>query len=275
MLSIRKKTIFSNIWVALIILVFSFPFYIMLMGAFKKNTALTRIPPDISPFSDLVITNFEYVIQKSDIFTWLINSFTIAGGVALITVFIAATAGYALAKIRFKLSSVVFSVVIATMILPKQLLLIPNYLVALNLGLTNSLIGVILTSVAAPFGIFLCRQFMRTIPTELIESAEVDGCSEMGKFLRIMLPLSLPALGALGIFAFFASFNDFLWQLVMISSKDLHTIPIGIAMFAQQASRNVGYQMMAVTLATVPLMILFILFQRFFIRGVTMGSIKG
>ena len=275
MLQVKKKTVFSTLILVFVLLAMAFPFYIMLIGAFKGNMALMRLPPDINPFKDLVITNYRYVAQNSDIMRWLYNSFTIGVSVALITIFIAATAGYALAKIQFRFSGLVFAVIIATMILPKQILLIPNFLVALNLNLTNKIIGVVLTTVSPAFGIFLCRQFMQTIPRELTESAEIDGCSEVGKFLRIIAPLSLPALGALGIFAFFGAFNDFLWQLIMISDKKLHTVPIGIAMFAQQHITNIGRQLMAATISTIPLIILFVACQRFFVRGITLGSVKG
>ena len=275
MLSIRKKTVLSTLLIALFLAVEGFPFYIMFVGAFKPNMALRLLPPDINLFGKLVTANFTYVVQKSEIWLWLFNSFLIGIFVALITVLIAATAGYAFAKLRFPFSGALFAVIIATMILPKQILLIPNYLVALNLRLTDSLWGVIITTVTPPFGVFLCRQFMQTIPMELSESAEMDGCSEPGKFLRIVLPLSLPAVGALGVFAFFAAYNDYLWQLVMISSKKLHTIPIGIAMFAQKATANTGYQLMAAALATVPVLILFISCQRFFVKGITLGGVKG
>ena len=275
MLLRRKKSAISIIVLVLLLSIQASPFFLMLVGAFKPNMALIVAPPDINPFDGMTIANLLHVINNSDIFTWIKNSFIISFSVALITMFIAAAAGYAFSKIKFRFSGALFAVIIATMILPKQLLLIPNYLVADSLGLTNSYIGIILTSISAPFGIFLCRQFMQNIPGELTEAAEIDGCSELGKFIRLILPMSLPALGALGIFAFFNTYNDYLWQLIMISDKKLQTVPIGIAMFAQQHVSRIGYQLMAASIATVPLLILFILCQKFFIKGITMGGVKG
>jgi multiple sugar transport system permease protein len=162
------------------------------------------------------------------------------------------------------------------MILPRQLLLIPQYLVAQNLALTQKFIGVILTSVAPAFGIFLCRQFMQSIPTELIESAEIDGYGEIGKFVNIILPLSVPAVGALSIFTFLGVWNDFLWQFIMLSNKR-QTVPVGISIFSQVQARyaNYGYQLAGALAAIIPVIVIFLFFQRFFIKGITMGSIKG
>ena len=271
----RKKSAASTILLVLFLAIMGSPFYIMFLGAFKPNQALSRIPPDIGPFTNLTEANLLHVVKSSDVLLWIANSFIISIAVAAATMAISGMAGYAFSRIDFKLKNILFAVIIATMILPRQILLIPNFLVALKLGLTDSLIGVILTSIAPAFGIFLCRQFMLTIPHELTEAAEIDGCGEMGKFLRVIVPISLPALGAVGLFAFFATFNDYLWQLVMISSKDLQTVPIGIAMFAQKTHANLGYQLMAASLATAPLLALFIFCQRFFVKGITMGGVKG
>jgi multiple sugar transport system permease protein len=252
-----------------------FPFYVMIMGAFKPHIALTLVPPDINPFTGIVTANLKYVIQRSDIGLWFINSMVIGLGVAAGVVCIASTAGYAFAKIRFPGGKALFTLIIATMILPKQIMLIPNYLVAMNLHLTNSRLGIILTTITPPFGIFLCRQFMMGIPTELTQAAEIDGCSEPAKFFYIILPLALPAMGALALFSFFAAYNDYLWQLIMIRDRSLQTVPVGISFFAERMTFNFSYQLMAAALCTVPLVILFLLFQRVFIQGVTLGGVKG
>ena len=215
----------------LLILVFLFPYYVMITGAFKSQMALQLIPPDLNPFRNLTGKNAAYVWQKTEILLWLANSTAVSLGTAIITVFIGATAGYAFAKKRFRGQELIFALVIATMLLPRQMLLIPNYLVAMKLHLTNSRIGLILTTVSPAFGVFLCRQFMGRIPTELLEAAEIDGCGEIRRFIGIVLPMALPALGALGIFSFFSAWNDYLWQLIMIADKGLRTTPIGIALF--------------------------------------------
>ena len=263
--------------ILMIVTIFSLnPFYIMAVGAFKASISLRLVPPDLSPFKDLIIGNWDYVAFKSDIWLWLINSILLGVFVAAITVFVCACAGYSFAKKDFHGRGILFAVIIGTMIMPRQMLLIPNYLVAQNLHLTpNNFLGLVLTTVTLPFGIFLCRQFMASIPTELMEAAEIDGCGEIHKFASIVLPLSVPVMGALAIFSFLGSWNDYLWQLIMISDVKKYTITIGIAFFAQATQTNIGRQMMAALIATIPILIMFLSFQKVFIKGITMGGVKG
>jgi len=265
----------QTVFLVILTILFLFPFYVMLVGAFKNQMALTLVPPDLNPFGSVTLKNLRYVVQKSGIFRWLLNSLAVSGGVALLTAFIASTGGYSFAKKRFRARTALFVLVIATMLLPRQMLLIPNYLVAMSLKLTNKRIGLILTSVSPAFGIFLCKQFMEGIPSELIEAADIDGCGEIRKFASLIFPLSLPAVGALAIFAFFSTWNDYLWQLIMISSRNLQTVPIGIATFSQGQITNVGRQLMAAAIATVPMLVVFLLCQKSFVRGITLGGVKG
>ena len=271
----KRMGIPSIIFMGILFFLFLSPFYVMLVGAFKNQMALTLIPPDLNPFQNMILGTLIYVFTKSDILRWLVNSFLVSLGVAACTILVGAMAGYAFAKKRFRGRNVLFAVVIATMILPRQMLLIPNYLVALNLNLANTMLGVILTTVATPFGVFLCRQFMSSIPSELTEAAEIDGCNEFSKFFKIIIPLSVPVLGALAIFSFLGAWNDYLWQLIMISDKDLLTVPIGVAKFAQQSYQNTGRQLMASAISTIPMMIIFFSCQKFFIKGITVGAVKG
>lgn len=275
MKKLKKGNIFSLLLLAALIVIFLFPYYVMAVGAFKSQMALQLVPPDLNPFRNMILKNAAYVLQKTEIFRWLGNSVAVSLGTAVITVLIGATAGYAFGKKRFRGREIIFSLVIATMLLPRQMLLIPNYLVAMNLHLTNSRIGLILTTVSPAFGVFLCRQFMAGIPSELLEAAEIDGCTEVGKFAGIVLPMAVPALGALGIFSFFSAWNDYLWQLIMISDKSLRTVPIGIALFSQGQITNTGYQLMAAMIATLPMLLIFLACQKFFIKGITIGGVKG
>ena len=211
----------------------------------------------------------------SDVFLWLRNSFIISISVSALTVFIGLSAGYAFAKIPFRGKAFFFSLVMATMLMPKQILLIPNYLVARTLHLENSMVGVILTSVAPAFGVFLSRQQIASIPTELFDAAEIDGCGEVMKFFQIVMPVSLPTVGTIAILSFFASFNDFIWQSIMIINKGLRTLPVGLSYFSELNVGNKGAQLAMALVATFPLGILFIVCQRFFIKGSTDGALKG
>ncbi len=271
----EKVSVVSTILLILVILVCMFPFYIMIVGAFKPSISLIQIPVDLNPFNNLTLKNIIDVWKKSDILLWLKNTFVIGLSVSFLTVVVGVLAGYAFARIEFKGKKFLFTLVMATMMMPKQLLLIPNYLVANELGLVDKMIGVILTSIAPAFGVFMSRQFILSLPSELFEAAEIDGCGELRKFFSIALPLSAPAIGTIGIFSFFNCFNDYLWQLVMISNKKLKTLPIGISMYAQTMPGNHAAQLAVALFATVPVVILFLAFQKFFIKGATEGSVKG
>ena len=265
----------STFILILVILITMFPFYIMIVGAFKPSISLITYPIDLNPFQNMTQKNVVLVWQKSDILLWLENTFFVGIAVAVSTVFVGVLGGYAFARIEFKGKKILFMLVMATMMMPKQILLIPNYLVANELHLVDKLIGVILTSIAPAFGVFMSRQFISSIPGELFEASEIDGCGEIRKFFVIALPLSTPAIGTIGIFSFFNCFNDYLWQLVMISSKKIKTLPIGISMYAQTMPGNKAAQLAVALFATVPIVILFLACQKFFIKGATEGSVKG
>ena len=275
MLERKKISLPSTAILILIMVLTMFPFYIMIVGTFKPAISLITFPIDLNPFQNLTLKNLLKVLEGSDVFLWLKNSFTVSLAVAFLTCFVSITAGYAFAKIEFKGKKILFMLVMATLMMPKQVLLIPNFLVANSLNLVDTMMGLILTSIAPAAGVFLCRQFIMSMPGELFEAAEIDGCGELKKFVRIALPLSMPAIGTTAIFAFFGTFNDYLWQLVMISKKSIKTLPIGVTLYAQTQPGNNAVQLAVAFVATVPLVILFLMFQKFFIKGSTDGAIKG
>lgn len=271
----RKISIVNLILLILVLLIVTFPFYVMLVGAFKLPIELTKMPVNLVPFTKFTLKNMQKVLKESEVFLWLRNSFIISAAVAASTIFIGISAGYAFAKIPFRGKIFFFSLVMATMMMPKQTLMIPNYLVARTLHLENSMIGVILTSIAPAFGVFLSRQQISSMPKELFDAAEIDGCGEIAKFFRIVLPLSLPTVGTIGILSFFATFNDYVWQSIMISDKNLRTLPVGLSYFTQLQSSNKGAQLAMALVATIPLGLLFLLCQKFFIKDATAGALKG
>lgn len=271
----KKISIFSTILLTILMILTMVPFYIMIVGSFKPAVSLVSIPIDLNPFSNLTLRNIITVLQKSEIFIWLKNSFIISLLGALITSFVSITAGYSFARINFRFKNFLFFLVMATLMMPKQVLLIPNFLVANQLHLVNTMFGVIITSIAPASGVFLCRQFISSIPRDLFEAAEIDGCGELRKFYLVNIPLSLPAIGTTMILSFFSIFNDYLWQLIMISGKNLKTLPIGVTLFAQTQLGNKAVPLATAFIATIPLVILFLVFQKFFIKGNTEGAVKG
>jgi multiple sugar transport system permease protein len=154
-------------------------------------------------------------------------------------------------------------------------LLIPQFKIAIGLNLVNSYVGLIVHALAAPYMIFLLRQFMMTIPKELLESARIDGCGEVGTFLRIMLPLSKPGLGAIAIFSFVNSWNDYIWQLLIIKDTKMMTLPLGVATLIDAEAVDWGLIMAGSVLASLPVMIIFVSFQKYFVQGLTVGAVKG
>ena len=276
-MKLRKNRISTINLILLIIVLFivASPFYVMLVGAFKMPIELTKIPVNLAPFTKFTMKNMQKVLEKSDVFLWLKNSFIISLSVSFSTVIIGISAGYAFAKIPFRGKGLFFALVMATMMMPKQVLMIPNYLVAKTLHLDNTMVGIILTSIAPAFGVFLSRQQISSLPKELFDAAEIDGCGELGKFFRVVLPLSLPTAGTIGILSFFTTFNDFVWQSIMISGKELRTLPVGLSYFIELNEGNKGVQLAMALVATIPLAVLFIIFQKFFIKGSTAGAVKG
>lgn len=271
-----KTSIISMGLLILALFVCAFPFYVMIVGAFKNNTALESAPPDLNPFVHMNLDSFRYVLKETEVILWFKNSLVLAVSVSVITMIVAAMAGYSFAKFKSRILSLLFGVVLATMALPQTMLLVPNFLVAKTLHLNNTMIGTILTSVAPPFGIFLCRQFMKDIPDELLEAAELDGCGEFYKFIRIVIPLSLPAFGALFIFTFLGVWNDFLWQSIMLNSQSLTTLAIGIQKVTVSSMlARYSYQFALSFISTIPIFIVFFSCQKLFIKGISSGAVKG
>ena len=251
------------------------PLFVMLLGAFKNNIDIIKYPMSLNPFKNPTMKNIVEALTETDMLLWFKNSFISSGVTALATIFMGLAAGYALAKIKFRGKGLLFGLVMATMMMPKQMLLVPNYLVAKQLGLVNTMIGLILTSLAPAFGVFLSRQFIMNLPTELFDAAEVDGCGELRKFFTIVVPLSLPAAGTIGIFSFFSTFNDYIWQTLMITDKALYTLPVGVAVYSSLKTHNVAAQLGAALVSTIPLVIIFFCCQKLFIKGATAGAVKG
>jgi len=161
------------------------------------------------------------------------------------------------------------------MMVPGQVTLIPRYILMARMHLTNTYAGLILPSVAAPLGVFLMKQFMQTIPGEIIDAGRIDGASEFGVFTRLIVPLSKPAMAVLGIFTFVGEWNDFLWPLVITNSSEMRTLQVGLAMLQEEVPMAFGTLMAGATYAAIPITLVFLLFQRYFLKGLTVGALKG
>jgi multiple sugar transport system permease protein len=267
-----KKTV-SLIILSILALMAFIPLYWMVVTAFKQPTLTMKFPPEIFP-KNPTLQNFESLFQRRDLFRWTLNSVIVAGTVTLTQIFLCAMAGYAIAKKRFPGSKLFFWIYISSMMIPKQVTIVPLYIMVANFGLVDTYGGLILPSIAAPFGVFLMRQFMLSLPNEIIDAARIDGAGEFKTFWKIILPMSKPALAVLGIFTFVGEWNSFLWPLIVTQSSKMKTLQAGLALIQEEVPMEYAYLMAGATFAAVPMIIVFLSFQKYFLRGVTVGAVK-
>ena len=292
----RQKVyrVISFICVGILAFLFAFPLYWIITGAFKTGREINSTTPvwiptewDLGNFLRLFskrsaplfdMTFGKYVITGPTVpaaIRWLINTVFMSVASMLITCLTAAMAGYALAKKRFIGRGVVFSLVVCAMALPKQVILIPLLREMSGLGLYDSIWAVIFPIVGWPFGVFLLKQFAEGIPTEMTEACRIDGASEWRTFTDVMFPMIKPGVGACAIFTFINSWNDYFMQLIMLTSNKNLTISLGIATMQGESSTDYGLLMAGAALASVPIIIVFLVFQKYFTKGITMGAVKG
>ncbi|HSV30541.1 MAG TPA: carbohydrate ABC transporter permease [Atribacteraceae bacterium] len=217
---------------------------------------------------------FAHVVWESRFLRWTGNSVLVAASVTVLVLIMHSMAGYIFAKKRFPHREIIFTLILAGIMVPRAVTIIPAFLTMRNLGLLNTYPGLIFYPLALPIGVFLMRQFMLSLPDELIHAAKVDGCSEMGAFFRVALPLSKPALAVLGIYTFMEQWRDFLWPLVVAAREPVKTLPVGLSTFHTEFRTNFGIQMAASLLSVLPILIVFLFFQRYFIKGLTAGALK-
>ena len=282
--------VISIIILVILAILFLFPLYWIVTGAFKPTTDIYASKPVWWP-SEWVTSNFEKLFTKRSAplfeigslvgptvpaaIRWLVNTVFMSVAAMLLTCITAAMAGYALAKKRFVGRTLLFSLIICAMALPKQVILIPLLKEMSALNLYNTLWAVIFPTVGWPFGVFLMKQFCESVPGEMLEAARIDGASEARTFTQIVVPLVKPGIGALAIFTFINSWNDYFMQLVMLANNNNFTISLGIATLQGESSVDTGLLMAGAALAAVPIIIVFLIFQKYFTQGITMGAVKG
>ncbi|RIQ17864.1 carbohydrate ABC transporter permease [Jiangella rhizosphaerae] len=224
--------------------------------------------------TNLTVANYERLLSNEVFLRWIVNSVLVALAVTALTVAVDVLAAYAFAKVRFAGRDVTFRVMLATMMLPFSATLVPVYLLASELGMIDRYSGLIIPAAAGPFGVYLLRQFVRGIPDSLLEAARIDGAGHASIFGRIILPLCRQPMAVLAIFTFVANWNTFLWPLLMAQSEHMMTLPVGIATTNTQFAQNISLLTTGAVISIVPMALLFVLFQRYFIRGVLAGAMK-
>jgi multiple sugar transport system permease protein len=257
------------IWALLSIM----PIYWMLSISFMNVVTLLRMPPKLIP-DPFTIMNYVRLIAKSLLTRWELNSAIIACSNTAISLFVSSFYGYIFAKKEFPGKRFLFWILIATLMVPFHVVAIPIFLMFRNLHMLNSYWGLIVPGMFSAYGVFLMRQVIKTLPTELIEAAKMDGCSEFGIYARIILPLAKPGLAVLGIFTFVGNWNDFFWPLILLNKANMYTLPVGLPTLQGQWT-DYGLLMAGASLAALPTIIIFLIFQRYFLQGITVGAIKG
>ena len=265
-------------WVGLAaLLVFAlFPCYWMLVSSLRPPRELFTVPPRLFPEA-LTIEWYEVVLRTTRMPRYFLNSAVISTASMIVSLVIATLGAYSLSRFRYPGQQVLLLGALTSYVLPPVLLLLPLYLTLGRLGLINSYAGVIVThiTITLPFCLWLLRSFFRTIPVDLEEAAMIDGNGRLGAFVRITLPLTLPGILSTGLFGFILSWNEYLFASVLLTGEARKTVPIGIAEFIMQFDIRWGEVMAASSLATIPVVILFALIQRHFVRGLMAGAIKG
>ena len=266
--------VFSTVILSILTIIFVFPFYWVMTGAFKAQPDTIAIPPQWWPTAP-TLENFQRLLVQNPAGKWLWNSVAIAGTTMILVCLTSALAGYVLAKKRFYGQKILFSIFIGAMALPKQVVLVPLVRIINFMGIHDTLAAVILPLVGWPFGVFLMKQFSENIPTELLESAKIDGCGEIRTFVSVAFPIVKPGFAALAIFTFINTWNDYFMQLVMLNSRDKLTVSLGVATMQAEMATNYGLIMAGAVLAAVPIVAVFLAFQKSFTQGITMGAVKG
>jgi len=264
------------------------PFFWMVSNSIKESADIFSWPPQLIPKS-ITFENYYLVVTKTPIIRYFLNSLFVGVAVTLFNLFFDALAGYTFAKRRFPGRDIIFVLILGTLMIPGQVTMIPSFLILKSIpffggnnilgvggsGWLDSYYGLIVPGVASAFGIFLMRQFMLTLPDEILDAARIDGCSEFGLFWRMALPTSKPALASLAIFTFNGAWNNFLWPLIITRSPELRTLPLGLALFVGKNSADWSYIFAGSILATLPILLVFFAAQKQFIEGITLSGTKG
>lgn len=245
------------------------PFIPIINTSLHKTYTLTGLSK-----LDFTINNYIKLFTQYGFQRWTLNSFIFAGGVVIIKVFIDTFAGYAFARYKFPGSKWIFGLILASMMLPIIVMLFPSFLIVVKLKLVNNYFGLILPMLANPFGIFLMRQFLTQIPIEIEEAAKIDGCSNIGILFKIIMPLSRPGQAVLAIVLFMWQWTNLIWPLVIVNSKNMYTITVGLAGVPRQFSIDWGLVTAGSIMSIIPIFLVFLIYQRGFIAGLTMGAVK-
>jgi multiple sugar transport system permease protein len=251
-----------------------FPLVWMAAVSFMAPGEASHFPPPLMP-ARATLVNYRTLFANAGIGRYFANSLLLALGATLLSLLFNVGAGYAFAKLHFRGRDRLFRLLIGALVIPSQVAMLPLFLMLKQMGLINSYAGVLIPSAASIFGIFLVRQYALTIPDALLEAARLDGAGELRIFRSIVLPLLAPILVTLALFSFLGCWNDFMWPLIVLTDKEMYTLPVAIASLSNEHVQDNELMMAGSVLTIVPVLLIFLGLQRYYLQGLTMGSVKG
>lgn len=251
------------------------PFYLMIASSFRPEGDITSPSQSLVP-NRFVLENYSYLLKNTLFTRWFANTVIVAGGMTILGLFLCSLGGFGFAKYNFRGRDVLFLIIIGSVTIPQVVTIVPVFAMMAGLGLLNTYWVLILPHAPNAFGLFFMRQYISSVPDDMIEAARIDGCSEFRIYWQIVLPVIKPALGALSILLFLHGWMAYLWPLVMTNSDRMLTVPVGIATMYNSMDRTLyGSMLAAAAISTAPILIVFLLAQKAFIAGLTIGATKG
>ncbi len=268
-----KKTVIYLILIGGMIITLT-PFFWSISTSLKPRAGIFSMPPEWVP-SEPTLEHYGRLFDEVDFLRHFINSTVVAVAVTLLGLFLNSLAGYAFAKFRFPGRDRLFSILVLSLMVPGQVTMMPVFMILRSLGLINTYTGLIITGTISVFGIFLIRQFVLTIPNDLIEAARIDGCGEFAIYWKVILPLCKPVLATLGIFTFMSSWNSFLWPLIVMVREEMYTLPVALANLSGQHATDYGLLMAGAVVVVIPVILVFLAAQKYIIEGISTTGLKG
>jgi len=250
------------------------PFVWMLLSSVKPEAEIRQVPPTWLP-ETVTLEHYRELFSRLNFPRYFGNSLVVAVLTTAGNLVFCSALGYALAKLRFPGRRVLFAFVLGTLMVPGMVTFVPQFVLVSNMGLVNSYAGLVLPFLAGPFGVFLMRQYLLSIPDDIIEAARIDGAGEWRVFWSVVLPLCRPALATLGILTFLASWNNFLWPLVVATTEDRYTLPVALALYSVGQNRiDFGLMLAGAVVVVLPVVVVFLVLQRHFLRGIATTGLK-
>ena len=246
----------------------------MVSVSFMPRGEASHFPPPFLP-SMATLDNYRALFATTGVARNFANSLLVSGAITVLSLLVNTMAGYAFAKLRFTGRERIFQLLLAALVVPAQVAMLPLFLLMKQLGLVNSYWGVIVPALATVFGIFLVRQYARSIPDELLDAARIDGASEWRIFWQVVLPVLKPILVTLAIFSFLGAWNDFMWPLIVLSDQSMQTLPVALASLSREHVQDNELMMAGSVVTVLPVLLLFLCLQRYYMQGLLVGSVKG